>query len=259
MKKFYSLVAVVVMAVVNAQVVIFSENMGNTTSTKTIENNTFQNAAPIAFSGSAEVRGTSSSSGYDGASGGANVMINANGEYFQISGIDTTKYDDIQLFLGQRKGKSDANNELRIEVSADGNNWVMLSYDRPTGKGTANWLYINPAGVIPSVQELYIKFTGTNTTEWRIDDIKLVGNEKVMSVVDLDIVKETLVKNTVVVSEVSFLKDAKVQIINLSGQVVKSASVKENQSLNVSELPKGVYIVTGVVDGKAVSQKIIKK
>lgn len=34
MKKFYSLVAAVMMVVVNAQVVIFSENMGNTTSTK---------------------------------------------------------------------------------------------------------------------------------------------------------------------------------------------------------------------------------
>lgn len=186
-------------------------------------------------------------------------MINANGEYFQISGIDTTKYEDIQLFLGQRKGASVANNELRIEVSVDGNNWETLTYDRPTGSGTANWLYINPVGAIPSVEGLYIKFTGTNATEWRIDDIKLVGTEKILSVANFEKAKETLVKNTVVTNEVSFLKDTKVQIINLNGQVVKTASVKENQSLNVSELPKGVYIVTGVVDGKAVSQKVIKK
>ena len=45
----------------------------------------------------------------------------------------------------------------------------------------------------------------------------------------------------------------------MNGQVVKSASVNENTSLNVADLAKGMYIVTGTVNGKAVSEKIIKK
>lgn len=116
---------------------------------------------------------------------------------------------------------------------------------------------INKTGAV-SVKITYPTGTKTGNKQVTIDDVSWTAPSN-LSVASFEKAKETLVKNTVVTNEVSFLKDAKVQIINLSGQVVKSASVKENQSLNVSELPKGVYIVTGVVDGKVVSQKIIKK
>jgi predicted aspartyl protease len=42
------------------------------------------------------------------------------------------------------------------------------------------------------------------------------------------------------------------------GQIVKTASVKENESVSVAELQKGNYIVTGTVNNKPVSQKILK-
>ena len=45
----------------------------------------------------------------------------------------------------------------------------------------------------------------------------------------------------------------------MNGQVVKTANVTENSRLNVSELPKGIYIVSGTVNGQAVSQKVMKK
>ena len=45
----------------------------------------------------------------------------------------------------------------------------------------------------------------------------------------------------------------------MNGQVVKSASVSENKSLEVADLASGMYIVTGTVEGQAVSTKIIKK
>ena len=40
--------------------------------------------------------------------------------------------------------------------------------------------------------------------------------------------------------------------------LVKSASVEKNTSLNVSSL-KGIYVVTGEVNGQSVSQKIVKE
>lgn len=75
-----------------------------------------------------------------------------------------------------------------------------------------------------------------------------------------DVVKtnSTLVKNTVVGESISFAKNADIQIINAAGQVVKTAKVTEGSTLNVSSLAKGVYIVTGSVNGEAVSQKIVK-
>jgi len=63
----------------------------------------------------------------------------------------------------------------------------------------------------------------------------------------------------VVANNIIFNAKADVQIVNMNGQVVKSASVSENTSLDVSSLPKGTYVVTGVVNGKSSSQKIIKK
>jgi len=40
---------------------------------------------------------------------------------------------------------------------------------------------------------------------------------------------------------------------------VKTARVSENTAVDVAGFAKGIYVVTGIVDGKAISQKIIKK
>ncbi|PQA95616.1 nuclease [Chryseobacterium shigense] len=68
------------------------------------------------------------------------------------------------------------------------------------------------------------------------------------------------VKNTFVKSdEITFGTDVKdVKVYNMFGQVVKSASVQQNGTVNVAELAKGNYIVTGTVNNEPVSQKILK-
>jgi len=68
-------------------------------------------------------------------------------------------------------------------------------------------------------------------------------------------VQNTFVKN----EEITFGTDVKdVKIYNLFGQIVKTASVKEGTNLNIAELQKGNYIVTGTVNNQPVSQKILK-
>lgn len=68
-------------------------------------------------------------------------------------------------------------------------------------------------------------------------------------------VKNTFVKN----DEITFGADAKdVKVYTLTGQLVKTASVKANGTLNIAELAEGNYIVTGTVNNQAVSQKILK-
>ena len=42
------------------------------------------------------------------------------------------------------------------------------------------------------------------------------------------------------------------------GQLVKETSVKQNESVSVAELAKGNYIVTGTVNNRPVSQKVLK-
>lgn len=58
---------------------------------------------------------------------------------------------------------------------------------------------------------------------------------------------------------VTFGAKAQVKIVNMNGQVIKSASVDNGTSLDVSSLSKGVYIIKGEVNGETVSQKIIKQ
>ena len=92
-----------------------------------------------------------------------------------------------------------------------------------------------------------------------ISSIEIVYEDVVLATGSNYAAKANLVKNTVVSNIIFFDVKSDVQVINANGQVVKTASVNENTSLEVSSLPAGIYIVTGNVAGKAVSQKIIKK
>ena len=76
MKKLYILLLTVVSSVSFGQT-FYAENMGTPSGTTPIASNVFQNAAPILYSGTADVRATSVSLGYNGASGGGNVFVNA--------------------------------------------------------------------------------------------------------------------------------------------------------------------------------------
>lgn len=69
-------------------------------------------------------------------------------------------------------------------------------------------------------------------------------------------ISNSLVKNNEIVFG-SAVKDVK--IYSPSGQLIKASSVKANETLNISELQKGSYIVTGTVNNKPVTQKILKE
>lgn len=156
----------------------FTESFGTVSSTTAIASHIdFDNAYPVAFTGTADVRNTTASSGYTGSSGVANIFItNTVGRYIQIEGINTIGYSDITMSLGHYKSSTIANNELTIQVSADGTNWTTLTYSRPTGLGTASWVLVEPTGTIPSAENLRIRFTQSSTAaQFRIDDITLQG------------------------------------------------------------------------------------
>ena len=83
-------------------------------------------------------------------------------------------------------------------------------------------------------------------------------NSTQLAVSDVSGLKITLVKNSNVNNTIVFGAKANVQIISANGQVVKTAAVNENTNLDVSSLPKGMYIISADVNGQKVSQKIIK-
>lgn len=156
---------------------IYSENMGTPTATTAIASNVFQNTSPIVYTGTADVRATTVSTGYTGASGSGNVFFtNTAGKDFLIEGINTSAYNTstLQLSFGQYKSTTAASNELTVEVSTDGTTFSPLTYTRPTGTGTTNWTLITITSGIPSATNLRIRFTQTSTAaQFRLDDVRV--------------------------------------------------------------------------------------
>jgi len=106
---------------------------------------------------------------------------------------------------------------------------------------------------------IYFYGAEATTGTFSVDDVVITGTVGPgLSVADFSKVNSTLVKNTVAGENLTFAKTADIQIINAAGQVVKAAKVTEGSTLNVSSLAKGMYIVTGTVNGEKVSQKVIK-
>lgn len=269
MKKLYSLLSTVFVGfVAYAQVTIYSENVGTPSANTAVGIYTgWQNATPITYSstGATDVRNTTNSTGYTGASGGGNVWFATTGNPdLLISGINTSSYENLVLSFGFIKTTSAATTELGVQVSADGTTWTNLTYAVSSGTGTSNiWSLKTASGTIPSATNLRIKFTkATTTSGFRIDDIKLVGTLKTLSVNDVIASKNITLKNTVVDNALSFQTkgNATVKVYNMNGQLVKSSVISvSNSTVDVASLPKGNYVVTSELNGEKVSQKIIKK
>ncbi len=152
---------------------------------------------------------------------------------------------------------SPANGELEVLE----NNQFHFVNDISTGQ---NGSVVTPgfdAQTGPITFRFYFYGAEAVTGTFSVDDVVISGVvDTVLGTVDATGGKVNLVKNTSVSNELIFgAKSDDVKVLNLNGQVVKSLSAVENGRVNVSSLPKGVYIVTGTVNGKAVSQKIIKK
>lgn len=158
---------------------VFTETMGTVTGTTVMatheSNNGFDNDA-FTMTGTADVRTTTNSFGYAGASGGANVFItNVANRNFIISGINTSALTNIQLSFGIAKSSTaGTGSDLLVQYSTNGTTYTTLPYAAlPTGSGTATW-YLRSATGLPSSPTLSLQFIQTGTaTQYRIDDVSL--------------------------------------------------------------------------------------
>jgi hypothetical protein len=172
MKKLYFIVSLVFSTLSFAQT-FYTENMGTPSGTTQIAVNVFQNSAPIVYSGSGDVRATSVSNGYNGASGSGNVFLTGTaGKYFQIDGLNTAAFaaSDIQLAFGYLTNS--ITTQVVLEQSTDaGATWTPITF---TNNANTGWNLVTIAGgQIPSSTSLSLRFTQPATAQMRIDDIKL--------------------------------------------------------------------------------------
>ena len=170
-------------------------------------------------------------------------------------------YELIDFILTFRAGAWNGNSEnetLLLEIS---NGSTMDVSQVTLVKGAFTDYTVKITDLVPN-SKITFKGFKVNNSRFFIDDIMVVRNSKkseILSTIDFNSSKTSLVKNTVIADELVFGAVADIKIVNMNGQVVKSAKVSEGTVLNVSALGKGMYIVTGSVNGKTVSQKVIKK
>lgn len=161
-----------------------SETMGTVASTTSIATHESANAFDndlLTFSGTGDVRNTLPSTGYTGASGGANIFLNTT-RVFQICDLNTSGCNGTptQLTFGIHKSQNASNgSQLIVEYSTDGGTtWTGMTYPAlPTGSGTSIWYRRTTNTNLPANCDLCIRFrnsaTGSNGVQFRIDDVRL--------------------------------------------------------------------------------------
>jgi len=264
MKKLYTLLLSILVTAGYAQTTVFSEDLatppaGNPTAT---DYTGYQNGSPIVFTGNATIRTTTPSENYTGASGSGCVFVGGAtpSQSFMIEGINTSNYSDLTLSFGHYKTTNAGNNELTVQVSENGTDWTAMTYSRPTGSGTSNWILVTPTGTIPATENLRIKFENPVTTVgFRIDDIKLVGTTLGISknaIEGLKVYPNPVVDGKLYINTTANASK-EVAIYDVLGkQVVKTTT--EN-AVNVSNLKGGVYIVKITEEGKTATRKLVIK
>ncbi|RYH76051.1 choice-of-anchor D domain-containing protein [Flavobacteriaceae bacterium 144Ye] len=186
MKKKYSLVLIAFLCLTATgfgQITIYSESMYNGTggasgnSIVVHETNNRFNEDALTYSGTGDMRTTSTSTGYAGSSGTWNIMLNTMGETFVMDGINASSYTgNLILSFGIRKGTTASNGSgfiVEYSTTGSGGAFTALSFPlMPTGGGTTGWYYRSTTTTIPNNVTTF-RFRSTNTTEWRLDDILL--------------------------------------------------------------------------------------
>jgi hypothetical protein len=182
MKKIYSLLLLVFSTVSFGQT-FYSENMGTTASGNPLITayTGFQNISPIVYSGTGDMRTTTASTGYVGASGSVNVFLSntTTAETFQIDGLNTAAYSSANLqlkfgYLANWSVANPGNAALIVEYSTNGTSWTALTYTTNTN---SSWNLVTiGGGLIPSSATLSLRFTQPNlAAQIRIDDVSLTN------------------------------------------------------------------------------------
>ena len=155
------------------QAVLYEEDFGTPTANTLVQNYTgWQNTSVVYVgNGTCDIRTSSASTGYGGASGGGNVMINDTVKWFQISGLNTSSAQmTAKLYCGLRKTSAENGSNFVVEFSTDSIVWVQLpmSDTIATGTGTGGWHRVCFPNV-PAHPHLHLRFSNLSNVDYRLD------------------------------------------------------------------------------------------
>ncbi|MFV0146521.1 T9SS type A sorting domain-containing protein [Empedobacter falsenii] len=143
---------------------------------------------------------------------------------------------------------SSANNQYGGLIDTNGN-WVKVTLDL-TDKTDLN---------IADIEKDFFSLKIGKDVDYALDIDNIQLWDVNMNVYDLTSTKA--VSNTLWTNTASFNVKEKsvVEVYNMNGQLVKSFEVKGVQTVDVSSLAKGIYIVKTTSNGKTATQKVVKK
>ena len=185
-----------------ATATIFAENMGTPSAITAIVNYsagtapaTFQNKGTLTYADGAQtspadVRNSTPSSTYSGASGNGNIWFTTTlGPYgFSIESINAADYTSLTLNFGYHKESASVHATSSVDYW-DGTAWQTVAntaaalFDE-SATAAAGWYAAKPLALPAGAQisDLKIRFVKSGTTAIRIDDVKLTGQTFTTSV-----------------------------------------------------------------------------
>jgi hypothetical protein len=175
-------------SIVIGQTVVFSESMGTVAATTAIAtheaNNGFDNddltMTDGGAAGAADIRATSTSSGYAGASGAANIWFAAAVDPvrgFAIEGINAATYTNLKVQFGYRKESASALPTISLDFW-DGIAYVNVPFTFNEAAGAGTGWYLSPEISLPAAAQidgLKLRWVKSGSIACRIDDVKLIG------------------------------------------------------------------------------------
>lgn len=237
--------AVAITAFLSAQGSESFTNLSATSSSYTAGSYTGDNMLSWTFSGARKVTSndniTATSVGF-GESGTRKISANSG-----ANGVGTLTYTVRSYFTSGTA----SNRTLEVYVNGTNVDTYTLAAMNTNYTRTVN---VNVSG------DVLIEFRSVGSKQIVLDDVSWTQFSGSLAVNNLAKTKDNFVKNSFVKNgEITFGAQAKdVKVFNMYGQVVKTGSVKENESLDIADLQSGNYVVTATVNNQPVSQKILK-
>jgi hypothetical protein len=159
------------------------ETMGAPSGTVSIASHETSNGfsqTALTYSGTADVRITTASTGYAGASGSGNIFFNGQDRDFIVAGLTPTSQCSIDVTFGIHKStNAETGSNFAIEYSTAGSSGPWLSagsISLPIGAGTATWAQRTVTGLPNNVLAIRFRKTDAGTNQFRLDDVQIIGN-----------------------------------------------------------------------------------
>ena len=180
------------------------------------------------------------------------LYMKANVATVTIPNINIMGYDTFELSFDNVAYSGDTAPVVEYQ---NGGSWMPITVDLATSTWATQTIALSS---LDDAQPFSLRFLSDATLPYLIDNLKLTGVEKTLSVDSNQLNKNAVSFYPNPASDYITIKNAqKISIIDMNGRLVKEANAIEK--VDVSSLVKGIYLVKLVSENNTQISKLIKK